>query len=136
MTQRMTCAERILARLILTPEISLVAALIIYGAVVEIRNPDFLHYENLILTLKSAAPTFVIAVPMAFALIGGGIDLSVGSMSALGGLVTPIAMSHGIPIPIAIIMGLGACAIAGAINGVLIARAHIPRSSSPSARSI
>jgi len=119
-------ASRIAERLIVTPEISLVTALLLFAAVVEIRNPSFFRYDNLILVLKGAAPTFVVAVPMAFVLIGGGIDLSVGSVSALAGVVTAMALTAGIWVPVAIIIGLAACALIGLANGVLTARARIP----------
>lgn len=113
-------------RLIIVPELSLVLAIIAFSAVVGSQNSSFLHYDNLILVLKSAAPTFVVAATMAFVLIGGGIDLSVGSMAALGGIVTAKALHGGIPVPISILISLLVCGSVGGINGLLVARAGIP----------
>jgi len=119
-------ASSILARLILAPEISLIAALIIFGAIVQAQNAAFFRYENLILVAKAAGPVFIVSVTMTFVLVGGGIDLSVGSVAALGGVVTALALTAEVPIPLAILEGLLACAAVGLINGFLVARAGIP----------
>ena len=100
-------ATSVLARLILAPEISLIIALIVFGAIVQAQNPVFVRYENLILVAKAAGPVFIVSVTMTFVLVGGGIDLSVGSVAALGGVVTALALKAGVPIPIAILEGLG-----------------------------
>jgi ribose transport system permease protein len=63
---------------------------------------------------------------MTFVLVGGGLDLSVGSMSALGAVSTGLILQAGVPIPIAIVAGLVICALFGLFNGTVIARAHIP----------
>ena len=119
-------ARSIVARLILAPEISLVVALLVFGAIVQAQNSDFFRYENLILVAKASGPVFVVAVTMTFVLVGGGIDLSVGSVAALGGVITAMALKAGVPIPLAILEGLLACGAVGLLNGLLVARAGIP----------
>jgi ribose transport system permease protein len=118
--------SRFLARLVQAPEISLVIALVLFGLLVQSQNSQFLRYENLILVIKAAAPVFIVAATMTFVLIGGGIDLSVGSVAALGGIVTAMALTAGFPIPVAIVGGLAACLIVGLVNGLLVAMAGIP----------
>lgn len=108
------------------PEFSLVLAIAIFGAITTTRNDDFLTYSNLILVVKAAAPTFVVAITMTFVLIGGGIDLSVGSMAGLGGLVTAMCLQHHFPIVIAILVGIAVCAVLGGVMGVVIAKFQIP----------
>jgi ribose/xylose/arabinose/galactoside ABC-type transport system permease subunit len=113
-------------RALISPEISLVIAIIVLGAIIQAKNPVFLKFDNLILVLTAAAPTFVMAVTMTFVLISGGIDLSVGSMSALGGVVAASALTSGLPIPVAILLGLLVGAGIGAVVGLLISWARIP----------
>jgi ribose/xylose/arabinose/galactoside ABC-type transport system permease subunit len=114
-------------RALLSPEISLVLAIVILSAIIQSQNPVFLTFDNLILVLKAASPTFVMAVGMTFVLIAGGIDLSVGSMSALGGVVAAWALTTGgMPIPVAVVLSLAACTAIGLIFGTLISWARIP----------
>jgi ribose transport system permease protein len=116
----------IAVRALISPEISLVIAIVVLSAIIEIRNPVFLKYDNLILVLKAASATFVMAAAMTFVLISGGIDLSVGSMSALGGVVAAMALVAGVPIPLAILLAILVCGIFGLTNGLLVAWARIP----------
>lgn len=113
-------------RALISPEISLVIAIIVLGTIIQAKNPVFLKFDNLILVLTAAAPTFVMAVTMTFVLISGGIDLSVGSMSALGGVVAASALTSGLPIPVAILLGLLVGAGIGTVVGLLISWARIP----------
>lgn len=119
-------ASSLVSRLILAPEISLVLALVIFGVIVQAQNTAFFRYENLILVMKAAGPVFIVSVTMTMVLVGGGIDLSVGSVAALGGIVTAMALTAGVIIPVAILSGLLACGAVGLVNGLLVARAGIP----------
>ena len=119
-------AKSLGARVLISPEISLVVAIVVLSAIIQYRNPVFLRYENLILVLKAASATFVMAAAMTFVLISGGIDLSVGSMSALGGVVAAMALTDGVPIPIAIVLSLLVGAGIGSVIGMLVSWAHIP----------
>jgi ribose transport system permease protein len=113
-------------RALISPEISLVIAIIVLGAIIQFNNPAFLKFDNLILVLTAASPSFVMAVTMTFVLISGGIDLSVGSMSALGGVAAALALTGGLPIPVAILFGLLVGAGLGSVAGLLVSWARIP----------
>jgi ribose transport system permease protein len=63
---------------------------------------------------------------MTFVLITGGLDLSVGSVLALGGIITGVACRAGLPVPVAILLGLLMGALIGFLNGFIIVRAGIP----------
>jgi len=62
---------------------------------------------------------------MTILLISGGFDLSVGSTVALSGAVTAIWLSNGMPVPAAILLGLGTGVLIGLINGLIIAEIGI-----------
>jgi ribose transport system permease protein len=59
-------------------------------------------------------------------IIIGGIDLSVGSVMALAGLITALCLQAGLPVPLAIGVGLLTGGLAGWVNGTIIARVRLP----------
>ena len=65
----------------------------------------------------------LIAIGMAFVIISGGIDLSVGSLLALAGVLTAYASRWGSLA--AVLVPLGTCALFGLVNGLLVGRARI-----------
>ena len=62
----------------------------------------------------------VIALGMTFVIISGGIDLSVGSNYALGGVLAAYGAQYGLVV--AILLPLAVCSLIGLVNGLLIAR--------------
>jgi ribose transport system permease protein len=66
----------------------------------------------------------IVALGMTFVIISGGIDLSVGSVFALGGVLAAYASKWGL-LP-ALLLPLGVCGLIGAINGLLVAKARMP----------
>ncbi|MDR3517263.1 MAG: ABC transporter permease [Azospirillaceae bacterium] len=59
-------------------------------------------------------------------IITGGIDLSVGSVLALAGVVAGMVAKEGIPVPIAMAVGVIAGGVCGLINGLIITRMRLP----------
>lgn len=55
-----------------------------------------------------------------FAILLAGIDLSVGAVAGLTGMLTAMMLVAGVPVPLAIILGLVIAAALGALNGILI----------------
>ena len=80
-------------------------------------------YQNIINVLQQNSVIGIIACGMTFAIIIGGFDLSVGSVTALSNVVgATIMIVMGLSgVPVAIVGALGACLIVGAANGWLIA---------------
>lgn len=113
--------------LVRRPETSILLVMLVLGAFLTIVNPRFLSVENLMNIARNYSDIAIGAVGMTLVLLIGGIDLSVASVMALGGLVAAIAMtSWGLPIPIAILLGVGAGATIGLVNGLLIQRLRLP----------
>lgn len=83
--------------------------------------PQFLSPGNLLQIPTQSATTMLIACGEFFAILIAGIDLSVGSILALSGVVTAKMMVAGMPFGFAVLLGgLGTGALLGAINGALI----------------
>jgi D-allose transport system permease protein len=96
--------------------------LLLLVVVMGILSPKyFLTVNNLIQIVLQSSITILIAVGEFFAILIAGIDLSVGSVLALTGMVTAKMMVGGVPIIVAILVGgviLGG--LLGLINGILV----------------
>ncbi len=87
------------------------------------QTNQFLTKTNLSTVTIGMTYDLLMASGMTLVLILGGIDLSVGSILGLTGVVTTLLMKdYGYPIPIAILLGLGVACLCGAINGFGVAR--------------
>lgn len=118
--------KNILKKLLKTKEIGIILILVVLSILIQLKNPIFLTYSNIIDVCRNTSYTLVIAVGMTFVLIAKGLDLSVGSLTALGGLVSALAMTNGIPIPIAVLLGMIVGAAFGIINAFCIVKLNIP----------
>ncbi len=97
--------------------IGLIALFVALGA------PNFLTFGNVSDIVRLSAPIMIVAVPMAFLLIMGYVDLSVGSTSALAAVVTGLLITNfGAPPVVALAGGVVACAGVGLVNGTFITR--------------
>jgi ribose transport system permease protein len=84
----------------------------------------FLSASNLFNIGVQSAVVAIIAIGMTIVIITAGIDLSVGSVAALSGVLgAMMVVKHGVPIPLAIAGGVAIGGIAGLVNGLLVTRA-------------
>ncbi|SFL48658.1 D-allose ABC transporter permease [Halanaerobium salsuginis] len=90
--------------------------------IMSILSPEyFFTFDNFVQILLQSAITILIALGEFFAILIAGIDLSVGSVLGLTGMVTAYLLSHGVNMFLSILLGgvvLGA--LIGAINGNLV----------------
>mgnify|MGYP001239062456 CR=1 FL=1 len=100
--------------------------LIVVTTVFWILSPYFLTVSNLMNIAEQASINAVIAVGMTFVIIAAGIDLSVGSIVALSGVVLAGALQSNVPVVPAILLGLGVGALCGLSNGLLISYGRLP----------
>lgn len=107
-------------------ESSIVIASVIYIIFVTCINPMFLSTDNIFNVLRATGFTLITVIGMSFVLITGGLDLSVGSVLALGGVVAGLACKAAVPVPLAILAGVLVGAMIGSINGFIIVKAGIP----------
>jgi ribose transport system permease protein len=87
----------------------------------------FLQAGNLTDILRQVSLIGIISLAMTFVILTGGIDLSVGSILALSTSLTAMFLTRGYTthIAVAILAAVAAAALAGALNGVVIARTGI-----------
>ena len=84
----------------------------------------FLSANNLFNIGVQSAVVAIIAIGMTMVIITAGIDLSVGSVAALSGVLgAMMVVRYGVGVPVAIVSGAAIGAIAGVVNGLLVTRA-------------
>ena len=116
-------APRWLARHETLLAVILVIALVGLGAF----NDRFLTVDNLLNQGRLMTEIGLIALPMTFVIITGGIDLSVGAVVGLCAVMLGYSWkTFGFPLPLAIMFSLGVGALAGFVNGLVITRLKVP----------
>ncbi|MDO4345261.1 MAG: ABC transporter permease [Eubacteriales bacterium] len=92
-----------------------------------IVSPTFRTVDNAINILRQVAVNGILAIGMTFVIMTGGIDLTVGSLVAVAGVVCgSIIVANPSMWAVGIIAALAACAIFGAINGFFVAYMGVP----------
>jgi len=86
----------------------------------------FATQQNLFNVARNFAFVAIIAIGMTAVIVTGGIDLSVGAVLVLSGMVIGMTMNAGMSIWLAVPLALGAALAVGAFNGVLIAYVGVP----------
>jgi ribose transport system permease protein len=103
------------------------AALVLACVALGISNPDFLGQSNVVNTLRQISMLGIFALGSAFVIITGGIDLSVGSVIGLTGVIIAKLSSNesgglGYGLPLAIAVALAVALLIGLAQGLLITR--------------
>jgi rhamnose transport system permease protein len=120
-------ARRAAPRWLIRHETLLAAILIVALAILGLFNDRFLTVDNLLNQGRLMTEVGIIARPMTFIIITGGIDLSVGSVVGLCAIMLGYSWKNfGFPLPLAIVFSLGVGAAAGFVNGLLITRVRVP----------
>ncbi len=106
-------------------EYSSLFALIILIIVASIASPKFMQLNNIMNILRQCSIIGLISIGMAFVIIGGGIDLSAGSVLAIGGGVLVFLQSQGTSLIVAIIAGCLVTMAIGLVNGLFVTKAKL-----------
>lgn len=102
--------------------LGLLLVAIIFGLLI---GPRFFRLANLELMARQTVIVCVAALGMTMVIVSGGIDLSVGSIVALSTVVTALLLRMGMDPALAALGALGAAALCGAVNGLLITRLRV-----------
>jgi erythritol transport system permease protein len=120
---KMSWADVIVILLKLRAVFVLLALLVLFS----LLAPSFLTANNLSILAKHVAISALLAVGMTFVVIAGGIDLSVGSVAGLsgmvaGGLLTVGLFGHSTGVAAAVIIALLVSCFVGLVNGMMVTR--------------
>ena len=94
--------------------------------IIAIISPNFLTSSNLISITRQVAINAILACGMTFVILTGGIDLSVGSASALNATVIALLLKNNFPVIPTLIFSLILGCIIGAINGFFVTKTKLP----------
>ncbi|MGX9574305.1 ABC transporter permease [Mesorhizobium sp. f-mel] len=101
-------------------ELAIACAIIVLMLAVGMFVPAALSTGNMRNILQAAAPLIIMSLGVFLVVVTGGIDLSVGSVFSLTGMVTALAMASGADAFTASLAGLSVGLVLGAVNGFLV----------------
>jgi D-xylose transport system permease protein len=106
----------------------IIAGLILIVVIFQVENSKFLSAGNIVNLLAYGSIFVVFGMGETFALLLSEIDLSIGFVAAVGAMIVAELMAHPFYWPwwSAVIVGLGATAVIGVVQGTIITRLHIP----------
>ena len=113
-------------RLRATEELGVVGALVVLCLLLALSTDSFLRGDNLLDVSRQASDFGIMAVGMVFLLAMGEIDLSVGAVLTLVGVVTALLLRAGVPESLALLLGVATGALCGLVNGLLAVLLRIP----------
>ena len=102
------------------------AGLLLLCCILSITSSHFLTWPNFINVSQQAAINAIISIGMTFVILTAGIDLSVGSLLALAGIILASTLHAGVPLPLALLIALLSGTACGLVNGVMISWGKIP----------
>ena len=107
----------------------IIIGLIIIAIVFQTQNSQFLTAGNFVNLIVQMAPYAVIAMGVTFALLLGEIDLSIGFVSGVGGVMTALLLTpdgNQLPTVIVMVIVLAAGLAIGTLHGVIITKVGVP----------
>lgn len=99
--------------------------LILLIAVMSLTIKNFASIDNIMKIARQTAVYGIVSVGMTFVIMTGGIDISIGSTLALGGIVAGLLNSNGMPLLPSMVLALAAGGLIGAINGFFVSYCRI-----------
>jgi len=101
----------------------LVAALVVLAG----QSSHFFTADNLLNQGRLMAEVGLVALPMTFVIVTGGIDLSVGSIFGLAAILLGVFWHNlGLALPLAMLLAILVGGLAGILNGIIITRFRVP----------
>lgn len=121
MTKTRQALPDFMKRLISQLEIRMAALAFMIAVALSILSPFFLTTNNILNLLDQSVVIGIVAIGMTFVILTGGIDLSVGSVAGVTGIIFGLALRE-FAIPVAIFLAILSGAGIGLFSGILIGR--------------
>ncbi|SHH91141.1 ABC transporter permease [Clostridium grantii] len=106
-------------------DLGILVGLLVMGIVFSMLSENFLTINNILTIALQTAVIAILAIGETYVIITSGIDLSVGSILAVSGVVTGKLLVNGVPIWISVIAGLLVGGFCGFLNGFSITKLGI-----------
>jgi len=102
------------------------AGLLVLVIVFSTTSNSFFTLGNGMTVALQVTSIVYLGIGATYVILTGGIDLSVGSILALSGVVAALAVKAGMSVPLGMALGIAVGALCGAINGLLVTRLKLP----------
>ena len=122
----MQSKESLVKKLMKSKELSIFLICLLLSILIEVMNPIYFTYNNMMDILRNTSYTLIMGIGMTFVLIAKGLDLSVGSVLALCGLMAAFLMDRGVPIIFAVLLALIIGMFIGSVNAFNIVFLKVP----------
>jgi ribose transport system permease protein len=107
-------------------EVRMCLVFIALAALLSFASPFFLTTGNILNLMDQAVVVGIVALGQTFVILVSGIDLSVGALTGVTGIVMGLAMTKaGLPVPVALTLAILAGATMGLINGLLVTKGKV-----------
>jgi ribose transport system permease protein len=125
-SQRKAVIKKIQSKKAVFEKMYALLGLVLLSVTLSILTPHFLTTDNLLSIALQTAIIAILALGQVYVIISGGIDLSVGSILALSGVISAQLLVSGWPTALSIVAGVLAGALLGFINGLVITKGKLP----------
>jgi ribose transport system permease protein len=110
----------------LAPTSGVLLGVVALFAFFSLATPFFFNPSNFINIGQQSAVLAIAAFAMTFIILSGEIDLSMGAVGSIAGVLAALALRDGLPLALAVLIGLGTGAGAGLLNGFISVRFGVP----------
>ena len=100
-------------------DLAILLILVVLVVILAFIRPVFLTPNNLLNIMRQVSIVAILGIGMTYVLISAEIDLSVGSLVALSGVVVAMMLKSGVPIPISILAGILVSVGCGFLNSYI-----------------
>jgi len=118
--------QRVWRALIGRHEVVVFTLVLAISAFLSLRTDTFFTWGNLSNISRAFSWIAIAAFGESMVIIIGGIDLSVGAVMALAGLISALCLHSGFPEPLAVIAGILTGGLVGWVNGTMVGRVRLP----------
>jgi ribose transport system permease protein len=118
---------RLARSLAASPEAGVVIACVVVFVLISINSPTYATAGNLQVMGRDLSQVGILALGEAFVILTGGIDLSVGALAGLAGIMAAWFNVFGkLPAPLAILVTIVICVIVGLWHGLMVTKLKVP----------
>jgi len=107
-------------------EVSVGAAIVALAALLAVAAPGYFSRENLSDLFLASLPVLIVALGATLVILTGEIDISVGSVFAICGVLAGVSAKAGVPMFGVLVVACAGGAALGALNGSLVAYLRLP----------
>lgn len=107
-------------------QIGLIGVILALSIIFTCLNSTFILPANLLNIVRQSSVMIIVAMGVTFVMVSGEMDLSIGGVACLTGMVVSKMLTSGVPMWASILLGLAIGALIGLLNGVLTTKFNLP----------